>query len=51
MLFKRIKENFKISNSGDLNYILGIEIENKNNIYYISQKNYINTILKYCKMF
>jgi len=45
-IIKRIKENFKISNSGDLNYILGIEIENKNNIYYISQKNYINNILE-----
>ena len=50
-IIKRIKRNFKISNSGDLYYILGIEIESKNNIYYISQKNYINTILKYCKMF
>jgi len=45
-IIKKIKENFKISNSGDLNYILGIEIENNNNIYYISQKNYINNILE-----
>ena len=45
-IIKKIKENFEISNSWDLNYILGIEIENKNNIYYVSQMNYINNILE-----
>jgi len=41
-----IKNNFKISKSEQINYILGIEVKKIDNKYIISQVNYINKILE-----
>jgi len=44
-IVNKIKERFKTSKSGPVDYILGIKVENNNNIYTLSQINFINTIL------
>ena len=44
-IVNKIKLKFKISKSGNINYILGIKIEFYNNSYYISQKNFIENLL------
>lgn len=41
-----IKNNFKISKAEPANYILGIKIEKLNNKYFISQKGFIEKMLK-----
>ena len=44
-IVNKIENNFKISKSGPIDYILGIKVENNNNIYTISQINFIDNIL------
>ena len=49
-IFNKIKNRFKISKSGLIDYLLGIKVENKNNTYLISQKQFIDNILKTFKI-
>ena len=42
----KIKNKFKISKCGPIDYILGIKVENKNNKYSISQTGFIENLLK-----
>jgi len=44
-LIKLIKNKFKISNYGPIDYLLGIKVEKNGYKYSISQVNYINNIL------
>jgi len=45
-IINKIKNEFKISKSGPVDYILGIKVENNNNKYTISQISFINKILE-----
>ena len=44
-IINKIKNNFKISKSGPIDFILGIKVENNNFNYKISQIHFINNIL------
>ena len=37
---KKKKKNFKLSNRGPIEYILGIKVEEQNNRYIITQKSF-----------
>ena len=45
-IFNKIKNKFKISKSGPIDYLLGIKVENNNKTYSLSQTQFINNILK-----
>ena len=44
-IINKIKNNFKISKSGPIDFILGIKVENNNFNYQIFQIHFINNIL------
>ena len=44
-IIKKIKNKFKVSNCGPVEYILGIKVEKENNKYTISQKGFIENLL------
>jgi len=44
-IIKKIKNKFKVSNCGPVEYILGIKVEKENNKYIISQKGFIENLL------
>jgi len=45
-IINKIKSNFKISNYSPIKYLLGITVERENFNYYISQRNFIENIIK-----
>jgi len=45
-----IKKNFKVSKCSEVDYLLGINVEKKNNNYFISQTQLINDILQKFKV-
>ena len=45
-IFNKIKNKFKISKSGPIDYLLGIKVKNNNKTYSLSQTQFINNILK-----